>query len=107
MTDPNRTIEQLLVDYAGALRDGVVPEFLRSLTSQEEAAIRASRDFAHAAELVRVLNVLHFGDAAVMPEVGLFISRVDAKIASRGRKGRAAGRRAQASEVEDASERMQ
>jgi hypothetical protein len=48
-----------------------------------------SDDLAQATEMVRVLNQAAFADKAVWPDVGLFISRVDAKIASRLQHGKA------------------
>jgi len=88
MPDTNREIQELLVDYAGALRDGSIPAFLKSLTRQEGRRIASSREFWDSAEVVRYLNSAGFADKAVTPNVGLFISRVDAKIASRLKKGR-------------------
>jgi hypothetical protein len=92
MPDTNREIQELLVDYAGALRDGSIPAFLKSLTRQEGLRIASSREFWDSAEVVRYLNSAGFADKAVTPDVGLFISRVDAKIASRLKKGRASSR---------------
>ncbi len=86
MSDTEREIQELLVDYAGALRDGGVPTFLKSLSRAEAAKIRSSRDFWDTTEMARVLNSAGFADKAVTPDVGLFISRVDAKIASRMKK---------------------
>lgn len=96
MSDINRTIEELLVDYAGALRDGCIPAFLKSLTSEEGRRIASSRGFWDATEVVRILNGVGFADKAVAPNVGLFISRVDAKIVSRLKKARASSRRKRA-----------
>jgi len=93
MSDINRTIEELLVDYAEALRDGCIPAFLKSLTSEEGRRIAYSRGFWEATDVVRVLNSAGFADKAVTPNVSLFISRVDAKIASRLKKARALSRR--------------
>ncbi len=93
MSDTNRTIEELVVDYAGALRDGCIPVFLKSLTSEESRRIAASRGFWDATEVVRILNSAGFADKAVTPNVSLFISRVDAKIVSRLKKARASSRR--------------
>ena len=92
MTDTNREIQELLVDYAGALRDGCMPTFLKSL-KREEANRISSRQFQDAAELTRILNGVGFAEKAVTPNVGLFISRVDANIASRLKKARAPSRR--------------
>jgi hypothetical protein len=82
----NREIQELLADYAGALRDGCIPTFLKSLTREEAKRIRASEDFWEAAEIVRLMNSAGFGDSLVTPDVGLFISRVDAAVASRLKK---------------------
>jgi hypothetical protein len=79
----NREIQELLADYAGALRDGGLPTFLKSLTREEARRISESEDFYHAAEIVRLMNSAGFGDNLATPDVGLFISRVDAGIASR------------------------
>lgn len=92
MTDTNREIQELLVDYAGALRDGCVPTFLKSLEREEAHRIASSRQFQDAAEVTRVLNGVAFADKAVTPNVGLFISRVDAKISSRMKRARASSR---------------
>jgi hypothetical protein len=89
----NREIQELLVDYAGALRDGCVPTFLKSLAREEAHRIASSRQFQDAAELTRILNGVGFAEKAVTPNVGLFISRVDANIASRLKKARAPSRR--------------
>ena len=83
MSGANREIHELLADYAGALRDGCIPTFLKSLSHKEAQQIASSPEFREAAEFVRVLNGVAFADKAVTPNVSLFISRVDAKIASR------------------------
>lgn len=83
MVDINREISELLVDYAGTLRDGCIPTFLKSLTRSEAKRIASSPEFWEATEMVRVLNSVGFADRAVPPDVGLFISRVDAEITSR------------------------
>jgi hypothetical protein len=82
----HREIQELLADYAGALRDGGLPTFLKSLTREEARRIKESEDFREAAEIVRLLNSAGFGDSVVTPDVSLFISRVDAGIASRLKK---------------------
>ncbi len=92
MPDTNREIQELLVDYGGALRDGYVPTFLKSLSREEAHRISASRQFQDAAGITRILNGVGFADKAVTPNVGLFISRVDAKISSRLKKARASSR---------------
>ena len=89
MSDINRTIEKLLDDYAEALRDGWIPTFLKSLTREEGQRIDSSREFWNGTEIVRILNSVGFADKAVTPDVSLFISRVDAKIASRLKKAKA------------------
>ncbi|KPK22937.1 MAG: hypothetical protein AMJ70_04665 [Dehalococcoidia bacterium SG8_51_3] len=92
MNDTNREIQELLVDYAGALRDGCVPTFLKSLKREEAQRIASSRQFQDGAEVTRVLNGVGFAEKAVTPNVGLFISRVDARISSRLKKARASSR---------------
>ncbi len=87
-----REIQELLADYAGALRDGCLPTFLKSLTREEAKRISESPDFWEATEVVRLMNSAGFGDHVVTPDVGLFISRVDAGIASRQKKAGASTR---------------
>ena len=89
MSDNNREIHELLVDYAGALRDGCIPTFLKSLTRQEGQTIAASEQFWDAAKTVRVINSAGFGEKAITADVGLFASRVDVNIISRSKKARA------------------
>ena len=89
MSDANREIHELLVDYAGALRDGCIPAFLKSLTREEAERIASSWEFWDATEISRILNGVGFADKAVAPNVSLFISRVDAEIASRLKKSKA------------------
>ena len=89
MSDINRTIENLLDDYAEALRDGCIPTFLKSLTREEAEMIVSSRQFQDATEIARILNGVAFADKAVTSNVSLFISRVDAEIASRLKRARA------------------
>ena len=86
MSEANREIHELLVDYAGALRDGCIPSFLKSLTREEARNVASSNEFWDAAEVVRTLNSVGFADKAVTTNVSLFISHVDAKIASRLKK---------------------
>ncbi|MBN2138777.1 MAG: hypothetical protein JW720_13295 [Sedimentisphaerales bacterium] len=88
MSDKNREIQELLADYAEALRDGSIPTFLKSLTRSEGKRIASAPEFWDAAEVVRYLNSAGFADKTATPDVGLFISRVDAKIASRMKKAR-------------------
>jgi hypothetical protein len=88
----HREIQELLADYAGALRDGGLPTFLKSLTREEAKRIGESGEFWEAAEIVRLMNSAGFGDNVVTPDVGLFISRVDAAVASRLKKAGASTR---------------
>jgi len=92
MPNTHREIQELLADYAVALRDGCLPAFLKSLTREEAKRIRGSSDFWEATEVVRLMNSAGFGDKVVTPDVGLFISRVDAGIASRLKKAGASTR---------------
>ena len=92
MSDTDREIQELLADYAEALRDGSIPTFLKSLTRSEGQKMSSAPEFWDAAEVVRYLNSAGFADKAVTPDVGLFISRVDAKIASRLKKARGSSR---------------
>jgi len=84
----DRESQDLLADYADALRDGSMPRFLKSLTAREAKSLVSGSELGQAMETVQVLNQAAFADKAVMPEMSLFISRVDAKIASRARGGR-------------------
>ena len=88
MADTNRKIQELLSDYAGALRDGCVANFLKSLTRQEGKLVSSSEEFWDATEVVRILNDVGFANKAVTADVGLFISRVDANIVSRSKKAK-------------------
>ena len=90
MSDTEREIQELLADYAEALRDGSIPVFLKSLTRSDGRRIARAPEFWEAAEVVRYVNSAGFADKAVTPDVALFISRVDAKIASRMKKARGA-----------------
>ena len=45
MAEINRTIQELLVDYGGCLRDGSIPTFLKSLTREEGQLVSSSREF--------------------------------------------------------------
>ncbi len=92
MPDTNREIQELLADYSAALRDGSIPVFLKSLAREETKIIAASREFWDATEVVQTLNGAGFADKAAIPNVSLFISRVDAKIASRLKQAKAAPR---------------
>jgi len=93
MSDINREIQELLVDYAGALRDGCIPTFLKSLSRKEAQAIVSSDQFGDATEIVRVLNSVGFANNAVTADVGLFMSRVDANIVSRMKRARGTARK--------------
>ncbi len=95
MSDTDREIQELLADYAEALRDGSIPAFLKSLTRGEGRKVSSSPEFWGAAEVVRYINSAGFADKAVAPDVGLFISRVDAKIGSRMKKARGSSRAGQ------------
>jgi hypothetical protein len=90
MSDINREIHELLTDYAGALRDGCIPAFLKSLTHEEAQTVTSSGDFWDATEVVRILNGCAFADKAVIADVNLFMSRVNANIVSRMKKARGA-----------------
>ena len=92
MADMNRKIQELLSDYAEALRDGCLPVFLKSLTRQEGNEMASSREFWDAAEVVRVLNGVGFADKAAIADARLFSSRVDANIASRLKKAKSSPR---------------
>ena len=92
MPNINREIQELLADYAASLRDGALPVFLKSLTREEAGRIQDSEEFWGATEVVRLMNSAGFGDQVVTPDVGLFISRVDAAIVSRQKKAKASTR---------------
>jgi hypothetical protein len=92
MSNTDREIQELLADYACSLRDGGLPTFLKSLTREEAKRINESPDFWDATEVVRLMNSVGFGDNLLTPDVGLFISRVDAGIASRTKKAKASTR---------------
>lgn len=99
MPNTHREIQELLADYAGALRDGCLPTFLKSLTKEEAKRINESQDFWEATEIVRLMNSASFGAKLMTPDVGLFISRVDAGIASRLKKAQASTRNPSRSHV--------
>ena len=88
MFDSYREIQNLLVDYAEALRDGCLLTFLKSLRHFEAKHVISLPNFWRAAETARALNSAGFADKVIPPNMDLFISRVDAKIASRSKKGR-------------------
>ena len=75
MADINRKIQELLSDYAGALRDGCVTVFLKSLTRQEGKLVSSSDEFWDATEVVRILNGVGFADKAVTADVGGDLNR--------------------------------
>ena len=90
MSNTNRTIDELLADYAAALRDGCIPIFLKSLTPKEASQIASSEEFRDAAQMARALNGVAFtGKVAITTNVSRFIERVDAEITSRMRKSKA------------------
>jgi len=89
MPNTNRTIDELLADYAAALRDGCIPIFLKSLTRKEASQIASSEEFRYAAQMARALNGVAFADKVKISNVSLFIERVNAEIASRMRKSKA------------------
>jgi hypothetical protein len=99
MANVNREIQELLADYAVALRDGCLPSFLKSLTREEARCVKESPEFWDAAGMVRLLNSAGFADKLVTPDVGLFTSRVDARIASRQKEPRVPTRNRQRTEV--------
>ncbi|MHC4478876.1 MAG: hypothetical protein ACYTEL_24875 [Planctomycetota bacterium] len=105
MADMDRTIQELLVDYADALRDGCIPSFLKSLTREEGQLLTSSRQFWDAAEMVRTVNSAGFADKAVTPNVSLFFSRVNAEIASRLKKAKRPARAGHTSDTRHASQR--
>jgi len=84
----DRDIYELLADYAGALRDGGVATFLRSLSRTETQRLTHSTDFRQASRIVQILNSIGFAGKVVTPDVGLFTSRVNARIASRYKKAK-------------------
>jgi hypothetical protein len=92
MPDTNREIHELLADYTGALREGRIPVFLKSLTREEAHRVASSQEFWDATETARILNGVGFADRAVPPNMSLFISRVDAEIASRLKKSKVSSR---------------
>ena len=92
MSEMNRTIHELLVDYADALRDGSLAAYLKSLSREEGRLISSSREFWDATEAVRAIHGAAFGDKVMMPSVGLFLSRVDAAIGSRMKKAKSPSR---------------
>jgi hypothetical protein len=88
MLEKYRETHGLLVDYAEALRDGSIPTFLKSLSRFEGRHVLPIPNFWHAAEVVRGLNSIAFAEGMTIPNLDLFIVRVDAKIASRLKRAR-------------------
>ena len=89
MATIDREIHEVLADYAGALRDGCLPTFLRSLTRKETERVVASEEFSDACDVLRVLNGVAFADKAKIGNVSRFMAHVNAKIKSRMRKSKA------------------
>ena len=89
MSDTNRTIEELVDDYAGALRDGCIPTFLKSLTREEGKMIASSDKFRNATKTIRILNGFAFASKARTCSISQFISRVDNEIGTRLTKTKA------------------
>jgi hypothetical protein len=90
MPNINRTIDELLADYAAALRDGCIPIFLKSLTRKEASQIASSEEFRDAAQMARVLNGVAFAGKATIPtNVSRFIQHVNAEIVSQMKKPKA------------------
>jgi len=89
MRETDRQIAELLIDCAGALRDGCLPTFLKSLTRHEAHVMTGWRDFSTTTGIVRVLNGAAFADRVAEPNLDLFISRVNTKIRSRLKSGAA------------------
>jgi len=107
MYDRNRKIEELLADYAEALRNGNTPIFLRSLVRQEGQAMRSSPEFREAAEFSRILNWLCFADRAATPTVDLFISRTNTRIRARMKQCRRPRKRRTRAEKTQTPHRLQ
>jgi hypothetical protein len=93
MFEQYRETHDLLVDYAEALRDGNLPTFLKSLSKFEAQDILPVGAFWQAAEIVRTLSSVAFGEGITHPSVDLFLSRVDAKIATRAKNAATPARR--------------
>jgi hypothetical protein len=85
MCEDYREAHDLVVDYASALRDGNIPTFLKALSRFEARHVLPGESFWHAAEIARTLNSVAFAEGITHPSLDLFISRVDAKIATRSR----------------------
>ena len=87
MFERYRETHDLLVDYAEALREGNLPTFLKSLSRFEARHVLTLPNFWRAAETVRIVNSIAFAEGMTIPSMDLFIARVDAKIASRLKRG--------------------
>lgn len=84
----DREIQELLIDYALALRDGSILQFLRSLSQYETRRMACSPDFWDAVETVQAIMDVAFAHKAVTPSVGRFFLRVDVRILVRLKKPR-------------------
>jgi len=92
MFESYRETHDLLADYAEALREGNLPTFLKSLSRFEARRVLPLAHFWQAAEMARILNSVGFADGVTIPSMDLFIVRVNARIASRRKKGRSPAR---------------
>ena len=88
-----RETHDLLADYAEALREGSLPTFLKSLSRFEARHVLPLRHFANGAEIVRILNGTAFAEGMTIPSMDLFIVRVNARIASRRKRGKQSRRK--------------
>ena len=88
MSMKDRTVQELLADYAGAMRDGGIPTFIKSLKRDEVWRMTCSADFRDAAETARILNQAGFSDKIAVPDTSLFVSRVNVRILSRTKRSR-------------------
>ncbi|HEX41580.1 MAG TPA: hypothetical protein ENN81_05910 [Phycisphaerales bacterium] len=85
-TDYNRDNQELLVDYAKALRDGSIPEFLKSLSGPEARRLRFSLPFQEGVGAARAVVAAAFADQIQTPSTDLFIARVNVRIAARAKQ---------------------
>ncbi len=83
-----RETHDLLADYAEALREGSLPTFLKSLSRFEARHVLPLRHFGDGAEVVRLLNGAAFAEGMTIPSMDLFIVRINARIASRRKRGK-------------------
>ena len=90
MFEKYRETQDLLVDYAEALREGALPTFLKSLSRFEGRHVLPLPNFWRAAETVRLLNSIGFAEEMTIPSMDLFIARVNTRIASRRKKAKIA-----------------